>query len=97
MPCQSVSDCTVEGFTTLNCFLSCGFLVGTADVASVTAATATLCDPYFAAGCPKMFPLLCPGGAVPQRLCDHGRCGYTPPGVDSGALDASGPADARFP
>jgi hypothetical protein len=84
--CQSDSDCTVTNFSTLDCFLSCGFLMETADVATVEAAAATVCDQYFAAGCPKPLPLLCPAGAVPDRTCVLGRCGNSIP--DAGADSA---------
>jgi hypothetical protein len=74
----------VDNFETLDCFLSCGFVMGKADRASLAAAAAPFCDAYFAAGCPKLFPLLCPAGAVPDASCSHGRCGGIAPGQDAG-------------
>ncbi len=88
--CRSDSDCEVTSFSSLNCFLSCGFAMGKAEVAAASATAATVCDQYFAAGCPAMLPLLCPAGAVPSSACDHGWCGGLVPDAGTGGASSAG-------
>ena len=86
LACQVDSDCSDLSPESWNCFAACGQLVSTADITTVTAATASACDEYFGAGCPAITPP-CP---FPHAYCDHGTCakGFGPGGV-SGAIDAA--------
>jgi hypothetical protein len=78
--------------------------VRTADITTVTAATASVCDQYFGAGCHAITPP-CP---FPHAFCDHGTCakgfgpgglpGDTDAGVDGGVdvvlIDGRKPSEA---
>jgi hypothetical protein len=60
--------------------------MGTADISAVTAATASVCDQYFSAGCTAInVPCI-----FTYDSCDHGTCatGYGP-GGPSGSTDAA--------
>ena len=85
MACQADSDCSLLHLQSLNCFAACGQLVGTANTSTVTTAAASVCDQYFAAGCPEI-KLLCPTSG---SFCNHGQCDYVTPG-STGTGGASG-------
>ena len=86
LACQVDSDCSLLGIPLLNCVAACGGpLVGTADISTVTTATAGACNQYFGAGCPAKYPP-CPNI---HALCDYGTCATA---IGRGGL--SGSADA---
>jgi len=82
LSCQVDSDCSELSLESWNCFAACGQLVRTADISTVTAATASACDQYFGAGCPAITPPC----AFPHAFCDHGTCakGFGPGGLPGG-------------
>jgi hypothetical protein len=80
--CQVDSDCTVL-WTLPRCLSGCGSAVATSAAATVTAAAAGLCDPYYAAGCQDQV-LLC---LAMRAVCRQGTCAKGPPIP----LDASPP------
>jgi hypothetical protein len=86
LACQVDSDCSDLSPKSWNCFAACGQLVRTADITTVTGATASACDEYFSAGCSAII-LPCP---FPHAFCDHGTCakGFGPGGLPGG-IDAS--------
>jgi hypothetical protein len=91
LACQVDSDCSDLSLKSWNCFAACGQLVRTADITTLTAATASVCDEYFGAGCPAITPP-CP---FPHAFCDHDTCAYGfGPGGPSGATDAAVDAGA---
>lgn len=91
LTCQVDSDCTLLSTQSLNCVAACGRLLRAADVPAVTAAAAGVCDQYFGAGCPAIYPP-CPGG---YGNCENGGCVIGPRrGGQSGATDAAVDAGA---
>ena len=99
LSCLVDSDCSLLGIRSLNCVAACGGpLVRTADISTVTTATATTCDLYFSVGCPEKYPP-CP---YSRAVCDRGTCamgtgqsglpGAVDAAVEAGTLDV--PADS---
>jgi hypothetical protein len=86
LACQKNSDCSVIFARSLNCFLGCGLIAATAAIDTITAATASLCDPYSLAGCPEKTPPPC---MITFVACEHGLCVR-----DAGAPDPADAADA---
>jgi hypothetical protein len=86
LACQTDSDCGDLDLESLNCFAPCGRVVRTADVSTLIAAAASVCDPYFGAGCPQKTPPC----ALVHAVCDHGTCAAASGrGGSSGSLDAA--------
>jgi hypothetical protein len=84
--CQVDSDCSDLSPRSWNCFAACGQVVRTADITTLTVATASACDAYFGVGCPAITPPC----IFPHAFCDHGTCatGFGPGGL-SGSVDAA--------
>jgi hypothetical protein len=100
LACQIDSDCSDLFLQSWDCFAACGQLIRTADITAATAATASVCDEYFGAGCPGIY-LPCPER---NAICDHGTCAKGWRSVEqSGSADAAvdagidSPVDAGDP
>lgn len=88
LACQLDSDCTFFYLPLAQyCFTTCGDAVAEADVSALEAATASICDPYRAAGCPAVPVPPC----IPQMaVCDRGQCAAGwPESPDDAAADSS--------
>jgi hypothetical protein len=100
LACQVDSDCSDLFLQSWDCFAACGQLIRTADITAATAATASVCDEYFGAGCPGIYPPC----ALRNAFCDRGTCArgfgpVEPSGSADAAVDAGfdSPVDAGDP
>src|SRR5450631_4019934 len=86
LSCEADLDCSDLDLQSLNCVAPCGRIVRTADVSTVTAAAADVCDGYFGAGCPAKTPP-CP---LLHAICEHGACATASGrGGSSAVMDAA--------